>query len=439
MVLGTVEPLRFGGPALNAGNGIPKSPARRTGAPEGCGPGAAAHFVRSIQSRMSDPSLSTVGQGQGQPPPASGEGVAVDWAEVRRVYELSGETVASIIRRFGLSREALRRRRVGGGWATRPPAAEPGPLQGHKAVGSEAIELRLNKLVAIGVAMLEKRVAEEGMTEANARTLKELCRAEEVRMRSTTTEDGESPRDQEPRCRIRFPRRSRLARCRARSTARPTSPKTTQAAGIIASKDRKKSGHCWRTGAGLARPDQLPPSGDWTTWLMLGGRGAGKTRAGAEWVRALVLGRTGRGGRGGRADRAGRRDDRRRARRDGARRVGLLSLDWGRGARPRWIGSKRPLELPNGAIAMAFSSEDPESLRGPQFSAAWCDELAKWRHPEATWDMLQFGLRLGLRPRQMVTTTPRPLPLLMRILAEATRRRRRRARSTTRETSRRRS
>ena len=68
---------------------------------------------------------------------------------------------------------------------------------------------------------------------------------------------------------------------------------------------------------------------------------------------------------------------------------------------------------------MAFSSEDPESLSGPQFSAAWCDELAKWRYPEATWDMLQFGLRLGERPRQMVTTTPRPMPLLKRIMADA--------------------
>jgi phage terminase large subunit-like protein len=97
---------------------------------------------------------------------------------------------------------------------------------------------------------------------------------------------------------------------------------------------------------------------------------------------------------------------------------GLLSLDWGRGARPCWIGTKRRAELPNGAVAMAFSSEDPESLRGPQFSAAWCDELAKWKYPEATWDMLQFGLRLGKRPRQVVTTTPRPIPLLKRIIAD---------------------
>ena len=152
---------------------------------------------------------------------------------------------------------------------------------------------------------------------------------------------------------------------------------------------------------------------------MLGGRGAGKTRAGAEWVRALVLSRSVEAG--GAVERVALVGETIADVRDVMvhGQSGLLSLDWGSGATARWIGSKRTLELPNGAIAMAFSSEDPESLRGPQFSAAWCDELAKWRHPDATWDMLQFGLRLGLRPRQMVTTTPRPLPLLLRIMAEA--------------------
>jgi phage terminase large subunit-like protein len=73
----------------------------------------------------------------------------------------------------------------------------------------------------------------------------------------------------------------------------------------------------------------------------------------------------------------------------------------------------------NGARAQAFSSEDPEALRGPQFGAAWSDEAAKWRNAEATWDMLQFGLRLGTSPRQVVTTTPRPVPLLRRLMAMA--------------------
>ncbi len=97
---------------------------------------------------------------------------------------------------------------------------------------------------------------------------------------------------------------------------------------------------------------------------------------------------------------------------------GLLRLDWGRDARPKWLGTKRVIEFSDGTTAMAFSSEDPESLRGHQFVAAWCDELAKWKYPDATWDMLQFGLRLGKRPRQVVTTTPRPIPLLKRIMAD---------------------
>ena len=80
--------------------------------------------------------------------------------------------------------------------------------------------------------------------------------------------------------------------------------------------------------------------------------------------------------------------------------------------------SRRRLEWTNGAVAQVFSAEDPESLRGPQFSAAWCDELAKWRQAEATFDMLQFGLRLGGRPRQVITTTPRPIALLKKLIAD---------------------
>jgi len=86
--------------------------------------------------------------------------------------------------------------------------------------------------------------------------------------------------------------------------------------------------------------------------------------------------------------------------------------------RPEWSPSRDLLVWRNGAIAQAFSAEDPDSLRGPQFTAAWCDELAKWRHAEATFDMLQFGLRLGTRPRQVVTTTPRPIALLKRLIAD---------------------
>ena len=166
-----------------------------------------------------------------------------------------------------------------------------------------------------------------------------------------------------------------------------------------------------------ARDDQLPPAADWTTWLMLGGRGAGKTRAGAEWVRGLALGLPFAGAPAGRIALVGETlADVRDVMVEGE--SGLLRLHTD-DTRPRWIGSKRKLQWDNGAVALAFSAEDPDSLRGPQFEAAWCDELAKWRYAEATWDNLQFGLRLGTRPRQVATTTPRPIPLLRRLLGEA--------------------
>lgn len=166
-----------------------------------------------------------------------------------------------------------------------------------------------------------------------------------------------------------------------------------------------------------ARDEQLPPPGDWSTWVFIGGRGAGKTRAGAEWVRGLALGRAGFAATAlGRIALVGETfADVRDVMVEGV--SGLLAIH-PRAERPLWQPSRRRVEWPNGAVAQVFSSEDPESLRGPQFDAAWADELAKWRHVEASWDMLQFGLRLGEHPRQLVTTTPRPLPLVKRLLAD---------------------
>lgn len=86
--------------------------------------------------------------------------------------------------------------------------------------------------------------------------------------------------------------------------------------------------------------------------------------------------------------------------------------------RPQWNVSRRRLEWPNGAVARAFSSEDPEALRGPQFDAAWCDEVGKWSYAQETFDMLQFGLRLGEWPQQLITTTPKPTQLLKKLLAD---------------------
>jgi phage terminase large subunit-like protein len=172
----------------------------------------------------------------------------------------------------------------------------------------------------------------------------------------------------------------------------------------------------------LAHRHQEPPTcanngGPWTTWLALGGRGAGKTRLGAEWVRSLAHGLAPYADAPhGRIALVGESEhDAREVMIEGA--SGLLRMS-PRGERPLWIPTRRRLEWPNGALAQVFSADDPESLRGPQFDAAWCDELAKWRRAEDAFDMLQFGLRLGLRPRQLVTTTPRATALVKRLLAD---------------------
>lgn len=150
---------------------------------------------------------------------------------------------------------------------------------------------------------------------------------------------------------------------------------------------------------------------------MLGGRGAGKTRTGAEWVRGIALGHPDFAQAPlGRIALIGETfADARNVMVEGP--AGILAVH-PRAERPSWSPSLRKLEWRNGAVAQVFSAEDPDSLRGPQFEAAWADELAKWRHADETWDMLQFGLRLGPHPRQMVTTTPRPIPLLKRFLAD---------------------
>ncbi|WP_243645058.1 DNA-packaging protein [Rhodovulum euryhalinum] len=168
-----------------------------------------------------------------------------------------------------------------------------------------------------------------------------------------------------------------------------------------------------------ALPHQLPPDGDWRAWVILGGRGAGKTRAGAEWVRSEVEGpRPLDPGRSRRVALVGETVDQ-------VREVmvfgdsGLMSCS-PPDRRPRWEASRRRLVWPNGAVAQVFSAHDPEGLRGPQFDAAWADELAKWKKAEETWDMLQFGLRLGPSPRQCITTTPRNVGVLRSILANPT-------------------
>ena len=168
-----------------------------------------------------------------------------------------------------------------------------------------------------------------------------------------------------------------------------------------------------------ARDDQQPPmdNANWRNWLILGGRGAGKTRAGAEWVKALA---TGQGlGQSQRARRialvAPTFDEARMVMIEGV--SGLLAIhdeSW----RPVFEPSKRQLTWPNGSVAQVFTAEEPDGLRGPQFHAAWCDELAKWKQADNAWNMLQFALRLGQNPRALITTTPRPNHLLKRLLLD---------------------
>jgi phage terminase large subunit-like protein len=156
------------------------------------------------------------------------------------------------------------------------------------------------------------------------------------------------------------------------------------------------------------RPQQETPPGDWTTWLLMGGRGSGKTLAGAQWVRALAA--------------------------DGIGPIGIVGQSMIEAEQvmvrgPSGILRHTPPEelpvlrgnmlyWPNGVEGILLGAADPERFRGPQFAAAWCDEIGKWPHAEAAWDMLQFGLRLGDRPRQLATTTPRPTALIKRLIAE---------------------
>jgi phage terminase large subunit-like protein len=155
---------------------------------------------------------------------------------------------------------------------------------------------------------------------------------------------------------------------------------------------------------------QREPKGDWRVWAIVAGRGFGKTRAGAEWVWQ-------------------------RARENPEARIALVAASLDEVAKvmvegesgllnsarcdeePRWISHRHTLIFPSGAMAFGHTAERPAKLRGPQHHFAWCDELAKWPHADATWDNLMLGLRLGEAPRTIVTTTPQPVPLLKRILA----------------------
>ncbi|MEQ8410624.1 MAG: terminase family protein [Erythrobacter sp.] len=194
--------------------------------------------------------------------------------------------------------------------------------------------------------------------------------------------------------------------------ARAASDQSAQLAGSLTAEERCEFVYHWEL---FARPSQLAPTGEWRVWLVMAGRGFGKTRAGAEWVRAI-------------------------AENHPEARIALVSASLGEARavmvegesgilactpperRPVFEPSLRRLRFPSGAQAFLFSALEPEALRGPQHSHAWCDEIGKWplSHQRATrcWDNLLMGLRLGREQRVAVTTTPRPVPLVERLLRQ---------------------
>jgi len=175
------------------------------------------------------------------------------------------------------------------------------------------------------------------------------------------------------------------------------------------------------------RPSQFAPSGDWSTFLLLAGRGFGKTRAAAEWVRGLMCGATplsrgigehvaiiGETAADARDVMVG--DGKPLS--DPSASSGLLQVH-PKAFRPTYIASKRRLTWPNGAVATLYNATEPDQLRGPQHSHAWLDELCKWRYQKDTFEMLEMGLRLGTHPQKLISTTPKPTLLLKEIMKDS--------------------
>lgn len=160
-----------------------------------------------------------------------------------------------------------------------------------------------------------------------------------------------------------------------------------------------------------ARPEQMPPPGDWFVWFLNAGRGFGKTRSGTEWIRSRV-----ESGAARRIAFVGKTPaDVRDVMVNGPGGVLENSPPWNM---PIYEPSKRSLTWPNGAQALFFSAYEPDQLRGPQFDTAWCDELGSWKYPKDTWDNLSLAVRVGFDPRICITTTPKPIKLIKEIIAD---------------------
>jgi phage terminase large subunit-like protein len=184
-------------------------------------------------------------------------------------------------------------------------------------------------------------------------------------------------------------------------------PPNERQAALAKLTDAEKSALLYDWRGFLARPEQVMPDGDWDIWLVLAGRGFGKTRTGAEAVREEVE--------ASRSGMIGLIAETAADARDVM--VAELMRVFPSDRRPEYIKSNRCVEFHNGAKAWTYNATEPDQLRGPQHDFLWHDELAKWRYARETWDQAQFGLRLGKHPRQIVTTTPRPIELVKAIVA----------------------
>jgi phage terminase large subunit-like protein len=194
----------------------------------------------------------------------------------------------------------------------------------------------------------------------------------------------------------------------ARSRPDPLQAAISRLGGDWLEQDDERRSYDWR--GEIARPSQIAPDGEWRTWLILAGRGFGKTRTGAEWVREEI-----ESGRRNRLALVGpTAGDTRDVMVEGESGILAVSPPW---FRPRYEPSKRRLTWPNGAMATLYSADEPERLRGPQHDGFWGDEPASWRYSEA-WDMLMFGLRLGADPRGVLTGTPKPIKLVRELIAD---------------------
>lgn len=343
------------------------------------------------------------------------------WAEAERAYIVDGETAGVVAARFGVAAHTVYRRfaRAGKRDAVRErKLAALGPAMGVRDVAEARAKLRemSGAMASIGQAMMAfgERIIEasgvrglstrlqDGMPAKRSHFSPEVWKA----AKRDYVEGSFTAGMIEERYGIRE------AALRSRACAEGWSKTVSEAPPPLKPLDdpaqvEADGASAW---ARVAHVAQLAPEGAWSTWLFQGGRGAGKTRAGAEWLAARAEATPN----GRFALVAATEHDLREVMIEGP--SGLRALP-GRET-PKYGSTRRLLRWNNGAVAYGFSAEQPERLRGPQFMAAWADEFCAWRRPEAVLTNLRLGLRMGEDPRLVVTTTPKPVKSLRKLRAE---------------------